>query len=311
MKEWMSEKAMQIFGTEYALQSVKRLLGGAQKHTYLAKCVNGFQFVLYQWDKSTTCFENDDENQWFSSNSAALFQNNNEWMRKHGILTPKLFYMDRSRSDCDYEYAFVEYIEGRDMDYIMEKEPERQQAVLESLKESIGRLHSIKSEAAGQIGRLQGPDFDILAFALEDMHKNVQYLQKEDKDYAYAYARVEEKAREYADRLEKRNTYTFIHGELGPNHVMVDGDNRAYLIDIEGARYDDVEEECSFLDMRFHSMLGKPEDTLDEHRMHFYHIGHCLGNLCGAVQLRQKGYYDMDDVNGMIDFFHAQIAAII
>ena len=63
--------------------------------------------------------------------------------------------------------------------------------------------------------------------------------------------------------------------------------------------------------MRFNKRLKKLSDIIDEQRMYFYYIGHCLGNLRGAVELKQKGYYDMDDVNGMIDFFHKQVANLI
>lgn len=97
---------------------------------------------------------------------------------------------------------------------------------------------------------------------------------------------------------------------MGPNHVIVDKDNNAYLIDIEGAKYCDVEEELSFLDMRFNKLLKETESDVDEQRMFLYHIGHCMGNLRGALELKQKGYYDMDDVNGMIDFFHNQLSDI-
>lgn len=247
MKELMSKQTTDVFGKEYELESVGRILGGAQKYTYLAKCTNGFKFVIYQWDKSTTYFEKNDESCIFYSNSANLFQNNNELMIEQGVLTPKLFYMNKSRCECDCEYAFVEYINGHDADYIMEKEPGRLDEVLESLSNSIDRLHSIKNDVMGQ---------------------------------------------------------------LGANHVIVDKDNNAYLIDIEGAKFYDVEEELSFLDMRFNKRLGK-EDIVDEQRMYFYYIGHCLGSLHGAVELKQKGYYDIDNVNGMIEFFHKQMAKII
>lgn len=70
-----------------------------------------------------------------------------------------------------------------------------------------------------------------------------------------------------------RKEYTFTHGELGPNHVIVDNED-------------------------------------NETRMLFYLIGHCLSNMRGAIELKQKGYYDMDDVNGMIDFFHDQVEAL-
>lgn len=311
MKAYMSQKAMEVFGKEYELASLERILGGAQKYTYLAKCTNGFEFAIYQWDKGTTYFENNDKNAVFCSSSAMLFQSNNELMRKHGVLTPKLFYMDRSRRECDSEYAFVEYISGHDMDFIIEKEPERLQEVLESLSDSIDRLHGIKSAVAGQIGRMQTQDFDIISFELEDIRQNSDYLQKYDKEYADLYIQVEAKAMECAGKLEKRKEYTFIHGELGPNHVIVDKDNNAYLIDIEGAKFCDVEEELSFLNIRFDKMLKKAKNTVDEQRMYFYYMGHCLGNLQGAVELKQQGYYDMDDLNGMIQFFHEQVAEIV
>lgn len=311
MKEWMSKKAMEVFGGGYALASAERLPGGAQKHTYLATCANGFRFVIYQWDKSTTYFDGAQDSGWFCSNSAALFGSNNAWMREHGVSTPELFYIDKSREECACEYAFVEYIDGRDMDGIIAQEPERLPAVFESLGRSIDRLHAIKSGAAGQIGRMQAPDFDVIENALADIRQNSRYLRENDAAFAKAYLQIEERAVESAGKLEKRRAYTFIHGELGPNHVMVDRDNNAYLIDIEGARYDDVEEELSFLEMRFDRGLGTLQEPVDEKRMAFYHIAHCLGNLHGAVQLKQKGYYDMEDVNGMIGFFHSQILRIL
>lgn len=80
---------------------------------------------------------------------------------------------------------------------------------------------------------------------------------------------------------------------------------------MNGAKYYDIEEELSFLDIRFSKRLRKAESTVDEQRIYFYYIGHCLGNLRGAVELKQMGYYDMDDVNGMIEFFHKQIVEII
>lgn len=311
MKDLMFRKTREVFGEQYELDSMERILGGAQKHTYLAKCTNGFEFVIYQWDKSMTYFENNDESAVFCSSSPKLFKSNNELMREHGVLTPELFYMDISRNEADCEYAFAEYINGHDMDYIMEKEPERLPKIIKVLKDNIDRLHSIKSSAVGQVGRMQGSEFNIISAELEDIHQNCQYLQANDAEYTDVYIQVEAIAKDCAEKLEKRNEYTFIHGELGPNHVIVDKDDNTYLIDIEGAKFYDVEEELSFLNMRFNKMLNISKDAVDEQRMHFYYIGHCLGNLRGAVELRQKGFYDMDDVNGMIEFFHKQVIEII
>lgn len=310
MKAYMSPKVKNVFGKEYELVSMERILGGAQKYTFLAKCTNGFEFIIYQWGNETTYFENFSEDDVFCSSSAKLFQSNNELMRKHGVLTPKLFYMDRTRCECDFDYAFVEYISGHDMDYIIEKEPHRMQKVLESLRVSIDKLHGIKSEVAGQVDRMQASDFDIISFELEQLRQNSNYLKEYDDEYFDYYVQVETKATEYAGKLKKRKEYTFIHSELGPNHVIVDKDDNAYLIDIEGAKFYDVEEELSFLDIRFDKMLKTADDVVDEQRMFFYHMGHCLGNLQGAVELKQRGYCDLDELNGMIEFFHKQVIEI-
>jgi len=310
MKEYIVSKVKSVFGKEYKLASMERILGGAQKYTYLAKCTNGFEFIIYQWGNETTYFENFGENAVFCSSSAKLFQSNNELMKNHGVLTPKLFYMDRTRCECNYDFAFVEYIKGYDMDYIIAKEPHRLQKVLESLRASIDRLHGIKSETAGQVDRMQASDFDVISFELEQLRQNSNYLKEHDDEYFDCYVQVETKAIEYASKLKKRKEYTFIHSELGPNHVIVDKDDNAYLIDIEGAKFYDVEEELSFLHIRFDKMLDIAECAVDEQRMYFYHLGHCLGNLQGAIELKRQGYYDMEDVNGMIEFFHKQVIEI-
>lgn len=305
MKEFISRKAKEVFGNGYEVAGVERLLGGAQKHTWLARCTNGFRFVAYQWDRSTTYFQEDGDKA-FCSNSAELFELNNRQMAESGVLTPKLYHMDRSRSQGDFEFAFVEYIDGVDMDHIMEKEPQRLPGVLRSLRESVEILHSIKSPVIGQLGRLMDKEASPADFELAGIREAARYLLENDPEYERLYVRAQEQAEGLARNFDRRGEYTFIHSELGPNHVMVDRDGQAYLIDIEGARYFDLEQENSFIKFRFNGLLTGLADREDEERMCFYHIGHCFGNLRGAVELRQKGYYNMDDVNGMIDFFHSQ-----
>ena len=159
MKEILSERAKEVFGSGCEVVSVERLLGGAQKHVWLAVCADGFKFAAYQWDSSKTYFGEDFSGP-FCSSSAELFELNNRQMTESGVLTPKLYNMDRSRTLGDYELALVEYIDGADMDHIMEKEPERLDRALGSLRESIERLHSMKSPRMGQLGRLMGPEAD-------------------------------------------------------------------------------------------------------------------------------------------------------
>ncbi|MEV1166956.1 phosphotransferase [Nonomuraea sp. NPDC049784] len=47
--------------------------------------------------------------------------------------------------------------------------------------------------------------------------------------------------REMAARVEPRGDHGLIHGELGPDHVLVDERDTPVLIDIEGTMFFDVE----------------------------------------------------------------------
>ena len=284
---------------------MERLLGGAQKHTFLVRCKNGFSFVAYKWDSKTSYFEQD-KNALFCSSSAELFESNNHLMKDNGVITPELYFMDRTKTEQNYDYAFVEYIDGHDMDYITANQKERLPAVLDSLNSSSEKLHGSKSETAGQAGKMLPADFKMENYILDGMIKNKNFLQEHDAEYKQYYESAFEKAKEYALNFSKRNFYTFIHAELGPNHGMVNKNNEAYLIDIEGAKFSDVEEELSFLDMRFEKRIYNPPVDMDLNRMSFYHIMHCLSNLRGAVELKEKNYYDMDDINQMLNFFHEE-----
>lgn len=308
LQQFMTQKVKEVFGHVHELQSMERLLGGAQKHTYLAKTQKGFQFVIYIWDKSTSYFSYDEEKDVFLSSSAKLFELNNRKMREVGVRVPKLYYMNRSRNEQQYAYAFVEYIEGVDMDEIINNKPHRLASVLASLKENVEKLHQVKGEAVGQVGQLQNDDFNIIRFSLEGVKKDVAYLMEVDPLNQNIYEVLAEKVTQLANKIKPRKAYTFIHGELGPNHVMVNENDEAFLIDIEGAKYGDVEEEDSFLKIRFGTNYEKiVNEHVDEERMMFYHLGHCLANLAGALALKHKGYYDMEDIEGMIKYFNGQL----
>lgn len=311
VEQFMKLKTKVVFGNSFLLNRMTRILGGAQKHTYLAETENGFCFVIYIWDKSTSYFTYDEKEDIFSSSSSQLFELNNNLMLQHNVLTPKLYFMDRSKGEQDYDYAFAEYIDGTDMDDIITNHEDRLPTVLRSLKTSITSLHKIKNDFVGQLNRMQTGEFDVLVHSLKVAQKNIDYLKAADGGNKKLYMRVWDKLQELSKNMEKRQAYTFIHGELGPNHVLVDKCDNAYLIDIEGGKYCDLEEEASFLNIRFGTLLHDLETDLDSDRMEFYHIGHCLNNLSGAIQLKLKDYYDMDDINGMIQYFNRLLEEVV
>lgn len=312
MEREIERKVKKHFGKERTLKDIERLLGGAQKHTYMATLDNGFKFVVYVWDKSTNYFFDSErvDNNTFLSSSPLMFKLNNELMIKHGVRTPQLYYIDSNFEELTY--AFVEYIEGFDLDYIIENQPNCLNEVLESLKESIDNLHEIKGNKVGQLNNLLGKSFNPINYCYEEAMQNIKYLIKVDSDNSNIYLSLNELLENLMINIEKRSEFKLIHSELGPNHVMADKNNNAYIIDIEGARFFDLEYEESFLKIRFDSNYKYLKgDNLDETRMEFYHICHCVGNLAGAYELLYKNYYDKEDVLGMINYFTKAIQTIL
>jgi hypothetical protein len=82
--------------------------------------------------------------------------------------------------------------------------------------------------------------------------------------------------------VRPRTDHRLIHGELGPDHVLVDGDGQPVLIDIEGLMFFDLEWEHVFLELRFgeHYRALRP-GGLDEGRRRFYRLAMHLSLIAG------------------------------
>lgn len=114
------------------------------------------------------------------------------------------------------------------------------------------------------------------------------------------------------EKIVPRDNYTFVHSELGPNHVMVDGNLETFLIDIEGAKFFDVEYEHSFLQFRFGSFYQQLKiDQLDPDRLTFYALHLHIAYLLAASELKEKGYHDQKELEQIISFNLDQVIAFV
>jgi hypothetical protein len=83
----------------------------------------------------------------------------------------------------------------------------------------------------------------VLARALRDLAG----AASRDPRIAAARDRPAERLLRLASAVRPRAEYALVHGEPGPDHVLVDADGNPVLIDIEGATYFGVEWEHVFL----------------------------------------------------------------
>ena len=90
-----------------------------------------------------------------------------------------------------------------------------------------------------------------------------------------------------------RTEYGFIHGELGPDHVLVDDHDEPVLIDIEGAMFFDIEWEHVFLELRFGSRYSHfRRNDLDGDRVRFYRLAMYLSLVAGPLRLLEGDFPD-------------------
>jgi hypothetical protein len=108
--------------------------------------------------------------------------------------------------------------------------------------------------------------------------------------------------KEMAAAVEPRADYGLIHGELGPDHVLVNEQDEPVLIDIEGTMFFDVEWEQVFLGFRFGEHYERLRiDGLDERRMRFYRLAQHLSLVAGPLRLLDGDFPHREAMMGIAE----------
>jgi len=305
----VSLNAKKVFGESYKVEKIDRLYGGAQKGTYKVKCINGFEFILYIWDEMTSYFSKyENKRDIFRTRGADLFLSNHRIFEINKVPVQNLYHIDMTKKEYDFDYAFVKYISGKEIETYMNESEEDVTQLFMALGDSIRKLHMIKRNYAGIIDESQNEEFKCENYILSNIENDMNYLITNCSEIADKENELRETYIRLYKNIKPRKEYVLIHGELGPNHVLVDENKNICLIDIECAKYFDKEYENSFLEFRFGDYYKYlKEENLDLDRMKFYKLSHHIGCLSGAVKLRNEDYYDMEDVNGMIRYNLGQV----
>jgi aminoglycoside phosphotransferase (APT) family kinase protein len=112
-----------------------------------------------------------------------------------------------------------------------------------------------------------------------------------DRRAAGAQGRLEQALHSLAEPIEPRAAAALVHGELGPDHVLLDRRGEPVLIDIEGAMYFDVEVEHVWMRMRFGGHYAKlSRGGLDEDRLRFYQLCMHLGLVAGPLRIASTSH---------------------
>ncbi|WP_339236371.1 aminoglycoside phosphotransferase family protein [Paenibacillus sp. FSL R5-0517] len=309
--EELQDYVYNVFGNGYHLTQCARVHGGAQKVIYKMDFKNGFTCLLYVWDISSNYFQEEilNEPKFHSAYGSELFSLNTRFLAQHGIRTPALYDLNNDRGRYGYDFALVEYVDGQKAEaYFQHNNPKDRDALFQRIRDMLTHMHNIQRNVYGNANDNQKkaePCYKVKRF---DAETALSYASRHMTDIRENEERLLEKLSELEAAIQPRDLYSFIHGELGPDHIWIDSAMQPCLIDIEGAGFFDLEHEHSFLEFRFGDFYQHLKNNdLDPERMTFYRFCHHLSLISGGLKLLHRQFPDQQFARGLAEY-HARCA---
>jgi len=294
------------------LAGTSRLAGGSKKGVYRLAFDDGFTAVAYLWAES--------ENYWPAAGGdladplsgacgVSPFEAAGRELEAAGVRTPRVYLIDRSGRHYPADAAVVEDVRGGSLKTLLDRDPQAAAFPLRRLAESLAAMHSRHSRRYGKAalvregGTASGSSCEQVV--LDRARTDLAEAARRDPRIDAGEHRLGSVLDELASQVRPRREYRLIHGELGPEHLLLDRDGTPVVIDIEGLMFFDVEWEHVFLKLRFgeqYRLLRRAD--LDEQRMALYTLAMCLSLVAGPLRLLDGDFPDRD---GMITIVEANI----
>ncbi|MER7578498.1 aminoglycoside phosphotransferase family protein [Kitasatospora sp. NPDC097691] len=212
--------------------------------------------------------------------------------------------------------AIVEDVRGGNLEELLARDPRAAAPVLTRLGEALEAMRSHRAPGYGKVavidggGASHGPSCEgvVLDRALRDLAE----AAARDRRIARARSRLEERLHDLAAAVRPRAEYAVVHGELGPDHVLVGTAGQPVVIDVEGTMYFDAEWEHVFLRIRFHDAYRPlAVDGLDEDRLAFYALAQRLSLTAGPLRLLDGDFPDRQAMAGIAEHNLRQALALL
>jgi aminoglycoside phosphotransferase (APT) family kinase protein len=307
----------EAFGAARRPVDVVRLTGGSKKGVYRITLDDGGSVILYVWgiDENYWPEGGDDLADPFADASGAdLFEASRAQFDAIGVRTPRLYLMDRSGSHHPADLALVEDVRGGTLEALLACDRQAAQAALQELGAALRAMARQRSPHLGKVALTENgtapqdrrPEQVVLDRAVRHLAVAAERAER----LRPSKSRIEDLIRERAAAVRPREGYGLIHGELGPDHILVDGQGRPVLIDIEGAMFFDVEWEHAFTSMRFGSAYAPlRQPGLDTARLDFYRLAHSLALIEGPLRIADGDFPGRGFMLGIADWHIGQVLA--
>jgi aminoglycoside phosphotransferase (APT) family kinase protein len=309
-------------GRAVQVGSVQRLRGGTKKGVFRVTTTTGISgttgtsLVLYVWHEdedwwSTSTDPAADVEPFTPANGMTLLTSAYEHLTAIDVRVPVVLHAEHRGADLPADCAVVEDVTGRFLETMLDDDAASATPVLAELKSFLLRMAATTSSRYGKVADGRGGEpvagAESVPFHEVVLQRALRHLNAaavREPRLAAAAERVEAALHQRAAVVQARegSTYSLVHGELGPDHVLIDATGRPVLIDLEGLMWADVEWEHAFLEMRFHEhyeALRIPD--LDGERLQLYRLALHLSLVEGPLRLIDTGFPDVEFMAGIAE----------
>jgi aminoglycoside phosphotransferase (APT) family kinase protein len=215
--------------------------------------------------------------------------------------------LDRNGRYLGADIALVEDAGSLRLEALMERDPVAAAAPLSTLGDALRRMHTATGPhygklaliARGEASQTRRTEDIIVDRALG----HLDAVAARDARLAKAHHRIAAHVRDLGAAVTPREQYGLVHGELGPDHVLVMPAGDPVVIDFEGLAYFDVEWDHAWLQMRFGDAYPalRPVD-LDADRLELYRYAQVLSLIEGPLRIADTDFPDRDWMLGVAEW---------
>jgi hypothetical protein len=303
----------------HGITSLTRLRGGTKKGVYRA-ALDGRSVIVYVWDESEnywpvadTGVTDDPADPFADASGADLFAVSHQCLQSLGVRTPELYLLDTSRAAFPAEIAVVEDITGGSLLEHQQHSPNDAARIAAELGEMLRAMHARRNPRFGKLISIDNHAPQEVRPEQRALHRALGHLDHAAGQIGRLRDVQDQLAatlRSMAAGIQPRSEYGLIHGELGPDHVLVDEHGHPVIIDIEGLMFFDIEWEHAFLRFRFDEYYHYlSEEGLDPARLSFYQLCLHLSLCSGPLRLLEGNFPERDQMMDILNWNIAQVLA--
>jgi hypothetical protein len=305
------------------LAGLERLAGSSKKGVYRVTLDDSSTAVVYCWSASENYWPagpRDDDDPFGDASGPDLLAAAEAALASAGVRTPKIYCWDTGRAVIAADLALVEDVRGGTLEQLMVADPTSSVRPIRQLGQALRLMSGHHGPRYGKValaGRdaasppqkpqpQQPPEDVILRRALLHLEAAADRVSRLER----ARAAIAEMLAARRAAIRPRAEYGLVHGELGPDHVLLDDEGQPVLIDIEGLTFFDVEWEHAFLRLRFKTeryrqlLLPAP----DEARVSFYLLAQRISLIEGPLRIADTDYPDRQ---WMLDLAEYQVGRVL